>query len=148
MALPTLATTDDVLAQVPDLNVTDTSTPISTTTVADWLSRVTAEITSRLRGVGVHLDSITLDEAATGWLKEIAVRGTAARLLRARRLYEHSEDVRRQFYGDIARIERDPSTLGVKASSEGPFARKRRADEANTRTRVTMDRYTDRGELW
>ena len=71
-----------------------------------------------------------LDEAATEWLSTIAVRGTAARVLRVRRLYDRSEDMRRQFYGDVSRIERDPGTLGIDADRRraGSLAPRPRSD--------------------
>ena len=145
MALPTLASADDVLDQVPELGITALTTP-SSTDVATWLNQTIGEIISRLRGAGVTLDSANsattangevLDEAATEWLSTIAVRGTAARLLRVRRLYDRSEDMRRQFYGDVSRIERDPGTLGIAAAADEPAALPRDRD----RTRITVGGY-------
>ena len=147
MALPTLAAAQDVLDQVPELGITALTTP-SSTDVETWLNETTGEIVSRLRGAGVTLDSVNsattangevLDEAATEWLSTIAVRGTAARVLRVRRLYDRSEDMRRQFYGDVSRIERDSGTLGIAAAADEPAALPRDRD----RTRVSME-----GDIW
>ena len=148
MALPTLAAAQDVLDQVPELGITALTTP-SSTDVETWLNETTGEIVSRLRGAGVTLDVDSdqkttangelLDEAATEWLSTIAVRGTAARVLRVRRLYDRSEDMRRQFYGDVSRIERDPGTLGIDVTADEPAALPRDRD----RTRVSME-----GDIW
>lgn len=151
MALPVLALAQDVLDLVPELGITALTTP-SSTDVETWLNETTGEIVSRLRGAGVTLDSVMvmteqkttangeqLDEAATEWLSTIAGRGTAARVLRVRRLYDRSEDMRRQFYGDVSRIERDPGTLGIDVTADEPAALPRDRD----RTRVSME-----GDIW
>lgn len=153
MALPVLASTQDVLDQVPDLGITASTTP-SEDDVTEWLTETNGEIISRLRGAGVDITTDTstppklfanseeLDEAATEWLNAIAVRGASARVFRVRRLYEQADDVRRQFYGDISRIERDPATLGISATTAGPAALKRSTDP--DRTRVTLND----GSIW
>jgi len=133
VALPELASVVDVTDALADITIKAGSRP-SMETVEAWTRDTRDEVVARLRGAGIDLATATLDEAAEGWLKTIVVRGTMVRVYVARKLWERAEDLRAQFYGDIARIERDPGVIGLASDSAGPSGLKR----GYRRNRVTM----------